>query len=414
MQLNTGAELPLVVNETPPTVWNAEDAAARVEIALSSPVTLIADAPDGSTLGPWTASIDQIAALLSVQLVANSDGTQRYDVTVDMSAFQDYLEELAPGLLTTPRNARFHFNESTHQLEVIESSVSGRTLDVAGTLARLEEGIFSTGNRTVPMAFQYAAPAFPDTITASELGITQLVSESTTLYTGSTRNRISNIIEAASRFDGLIIGPHQEFSFNSLLGDISTETGFVQGKVIFGGRTVDGVGGGVCQVSTTAFRAAFMAGFPIIERNSHGYRVGFYELNSGPGLDAAIFQPEADFRFLNDTDYHLLIETSVYPANNSIQFRLYSTNPGRQVTIEGPVVRNVTTPLPTVFEVNADLQGGVSQQVDWAAEGADVIVTRIIRDASGNELDQDELFTHYEPWAAVVQVAPGDPRLATG
>jgi vancomycin resistance protein YoaR len=198
-----------------------------------------------------------------------------------------------------------------------------------------------------------------------------------------------------------------------LLGDISVETGFVQGKVIFGGRTVDGVGGGVCQVSTTAFRAAFTAGFPIIERNSHGYRVGFYELNSGPGLDAAIFQPEADFRFLNDTDYHLLIETSVYPANSSIQFRFYSTNPGRQVTIEGPVVRNVTAPLPTIFEANADLQGGVSQQVDWAAEGADVTLTRIIRDAGGNEIERDELFTHYEPWAAVVQVAPGDPRLTT-
>ncbi len=414
VQLNTGAELPLVVNETPPTVWNAEEAAARVEIALSGPVTLVADAPGGGTLGPWTASVDQIAALLSVQLVGNGDGTQRYDVSVNMRAFQGYLEELAPGLLSTPRNARFHFNESTRQLEVIESSVSGRTLDVAGTLARLEEGMFSTGNRTVPMAFQYAAPAYPDTITARELGITQLVSEATTFYSGSTRNRINNIIEAASRFDGVIVGPHQEFSFNSLLGDISVETGFVQGKIIFGGRTVDGVGGGVCQVSTTAFRAAFTAGFPIIERNSHGYRVGFYELNSGPGLDAAIFQPEADFRFLNDTEYHLLIETSVFPANNSIQFRFYSTNPGRQVTIEGPVVRNITAPLPTIFEANADLQGGVSQQVDWAAEGADVTIARIIRDTNGNEIERDELFTHYEPWAAVVQVAPGDPRLATG
>ncbi len=414
IQLNTGAELPLVVNETPPTVWNAEDAAARVRVALSGPVTLIADSPDGGTLGPWTASVDQIAALLSVGLVDNGDGTQRYDVTVNMQAFEDYLEQLAPGLLTTPQNARFHFNEDTRQLEVIEASVSGRTLDVAGTLARLEEGIFNAGNRTVPMAFQYSNPLLPDTVTAAELGISQLVSEATTYYTGSTRNRISNIIEAAARFDGIIIGPHQEFSFNSLLGDISVETGFVQGKIIFGGRTIDGVGGGVCQVSTTAFRAAFGAGFPIIERNSHGYRVGFYELNSGPGMDAAIFQPEADFRFLNDTDYHLLVETSVFPATNSIQFRFYSTNPGRQVRIEGPLVQNVTTPLPTVFQANSELQAGVSQQVDWAAEGADVTMTRIILDLAGNEIERDELFTHYEPWAAVVQVAPDDPRLTTG
>jgi vancomycin resistance protein YoaR len=411
IQLNTGAELPLVVNETPPTIWNAEEAAASVRTALSAPVTLIAESPDGGTLGPWMASVDQIAALLSLQLADNGDGTQRYHVTINMDAFQGYLEELAPGLIVTPRDARFHFNEETGQLEIIQAEVSGRTLDVEGTLARLEEGIFVTGNRTVPMAFHYTPARYPENITAAELGITELVSEATTYYTGSTRNRLENIIEAASRFDGVIIAPHTEFSFNTLLGDISPETGFVQGKIIFGGRTIDGVGGGVCQVSTTAFRAAFSAGFPIIERNSHGYRVGFYELNSGPGMDAAIFQPEADFRFMNDTDYHLLIESSVFPATSSVQFRFYSTNPGRQVVLEQPLVQNVTPPRATVFQQNDELTQGVSQQVDWAAEGADVTVTRIILDANGTEIERDELFTHYEPWAAVVQVAPGDPRL---
>ncbi len=172
------------------------------------------------------------------------------------------------------------------------------------------------------------------------------------------------------------------------------------------------MGGGVCQVSTTMFRAALKAGFPITERNSHGYRVGFYELNgSPPGLDAAIFQPTADFRFLNDTPYHLLLETSVFPSQQSIQFRFYSTNPGRQVVLEGPVIKSIVPALPTIYESNANLQLGQQQYVDWSAEGADVIFTRKILDAAGNEIREDTIYTHYLPWAAVVQVAPGDSRL---
>jgi vancomycin resistance protein YoaR len=155
-----------------------------------------------------------------------------------------------------------------------------------------------------------------------------------------------------------------------------------------------------------------MAGFPITERNSHGYRVGFYEQNgSPPGLDAAIFQPTADFRFLNDTPYHLLLETSVFPGSDSIQFRFYSTNPGRQVVLEGPTIRDVVAAKPTVFVSNPEVAPGQQLYVDWAAEGADVTFTRRILDSTGAEIRTDTIYTHYLPWAAVVQVAPGDARL---
>jgi vancomycin resistance protein YoaR len=200
------------------------------------------------------------------------------------------------------------------------------------------------------------------------------------------------------------------------VGDISPEEGYVSSGVIYGGRTIQGVGGGVCQVSTTAFRAAFYGGFPIVERYAHGYRVAYYERGDaeGVGMDAAIFTPDLDFRFLNDTDYHLLIETSVYPANNSIEFRFYSTNPGRQVIKEGPIVRDQVAPLATVYEANPDLQLGQELQVDWAAEGAYVEVTRRILDVNGNELDREIFASQYQPWGAIVQVAPGDSRVTAG
>ncbi|MEP7291167.1 MAG: VanW family protein [Chloroflexota bacterium] len=417
LSLSSGGELPLIINETPPVAWDAEEAAQRARIALSSPVTFIADNPDGGTLGPWVASIDQIRALLRIDTVTNDDGTQRYEVSVDPAPFQDYLQTLAPGLISTPVDARFHFNEQSGDLEVIDPARNGRTLNVPQTLARMEQAIFSDVNRTVPLAFDYTLPQFPDDVTAAELGITQMISQGTTTYTGSTQARKDNIIMAASRFDGIIIPPHTIFSFNQWLGEISPEEGYVSGKVIVGGRTVDGVGGGVCQVSTTAFQAAFYAGFPIVERYAHGYRVGYYEQGEGVGMDAAIFQADGpnerglDLRFMNDTDYHLLIETSVFPGSNQVQFRFYSTNPGRQVVKQGPEIINQQPPAATIYEPNSDLGAGQSLQVDWAAQGAEVRVTRQILDMSGNPISSDVFYSNYQPWGAIVQVPPGDPRI---
>ncbi len=410
--METGAELPLVVHETPPVVWNVDEAAQRARLALSGPVTLVATAPDGAPLGPWSADVNQIAALLSIYLADNGDGTQRYEVDISVEAFQSFLENLAAGLVVSPQDGRFHFDEITRQLEVIQPSVSGRTLNVEETLLRLEEGVFTEGNRTVPVAFTYVEPRYHNAVTAAELGISELVSETTTYFTGSTVNRRTNIAVAASRFDGIIIPPGEEFSFNYWLGPVEYEFGFVDGKVIFNTGTVTGIGGGVCQVSTTAFRAAFSGGFSIIERNTHGYRVGYYEQNnSDPGLDASIWHPDRDFRFQNDTPYHLLIETSLYPTQHALQFRFYSTNPGRRAVIEEALIQNVAAPLPLRYVSNHELQPGQSRQVEWAAEGADVTVYRNIYDLSGNMIREDLVFTHYEPWGPVIEVAPNDERL---
>ncbi|NWF68130.1 MAG: VanW family protein [Chloroflexi bacterium] len=415
VQMDTGAEIALVVNETPPLVWEAETAAARIRAALSAPLTLVADDGSGGQLGPWTANSEQIASLLSVALADNGDGTRSYQVSINTQAIGSFLETLAPGLITTPVDGRFHYDETSGQLQVLQPSRSGRALNVQQTLERLEAAVFATdpASRTIPLAFDYTLPRYHEGLTAAELGITQLVAEATTYYTGSSQARRDNIALAASRFDGIIIGPGEEFSYNYWLGDVSPEAGFVEGFIIQGGRTVRGVGGGVCQVSTTAFQAAFYAGFPVLERYAHGYRVGYYEAGEGVGMDAAIYTPDFDFRFLNDTPYHLLIETSLFPAQNAVQFRYYSTNPGRTVVKEGPLITGVVPHGPTLYEANPQIPLGQSLQVDWAADGADVTVTRIVLDLSGNEIRRDTFFSHYEPWQAILQVSPSDPILQT-
>lgn len=408
LNLNSGGEIPLIVLESPPTIVDAETAAERARAAMSGTVTLVVNESAGGALGPWYATADQIGNLLSTSLVTGEDGSLRYDVQIDMVAFQGFLETLAPGLIMSKQDARFHFDDATSQLQVIQPSVSGRTLDIEGTLARLERGIFSRDQRIVPLAFHYEEPLLHSNVTAAELGITQLVSEATTYYAGSTAARRQNIATAAARFDGIIIPPGGEFSYNYWLGDVSPEAGFEEGFIISGGRTIKGVGGGVCQVSTTAFQAAFYAGFPILERYAHGYRVGYYEAGEGTGMDAAIYTPDLDFRFLNDTPYHLLIESYVFPASDMVQFKFYSTNPGRQVVKQGPVVTNQVPAGATVYEENPSLLTGQTLQVDWAVAGADVTVERVILDMAGNEIGRDRFFSHYLPWSAVIQVAPGE------
>ncbi len=409
--LNSGAEIPLTLKETPPTIVGIELAEARARAALSAPLQLIADDGQGGLLGPWVISPEQIAALLEVHLVDNGDGTRSYDVRLDFDAFRAQLEAMQPALVTAPQDARFHFNDRTGQLEVIKPSRGGRTLNVNKTLEQLEARAFSTTDRTVSMVFDYTQPRYHEGLTAQQLGITQLVAEATTFFRGSQQNRRTNIAIAAARLDGVIVGPGEEFSFNKLIGEISSQNGFLEDKLIFGGRTINGVGGGVCQVSTTVFRAALYGGYTIIERNSHGYRVGYYEQNhQPPGLDAAIWSPERDFRFQNDTPYHLLLEVSIYPTDDSIQFRFYSTPTGRTVHVEQPRIANVTPPKPTVYEVNRELQLGQEIWVDYPAEGADVNVTRTITYPDGT-VKTDNFFTHYLSWGAIVQVAPGDPRL---
>lgn len=405
-----GAEIELVVDESAPRRWNVEEAALRLGTALSGPAQLFASDRDGGPLGPWTVGPEQIRALLSVSLRDDGDG-KRYEVSIKAEAFGAFLRSLAPGLIIIPVDGRFDFNPGTGELVALSPSRGGRELNIEKTIAQLEKAIFSRESRLAPMVFDYSLPRYHEGVSAAALGIKELVAEATTYYWGSTQNRRRNIEVGAGKLNGIIIAPGEEFAFNHYLGDIRPEAGFVDGAVIFGGRTVTGIGGGICQVSTTVFRAAFGGGFAITERNSHGYRVGYYEYaGAGPGLDAAIWQPTSDLRFLNDSPHHLLIESEFMGAKDALQFRFYSTRHWR-TAVEAAIVRDIVEAPPPRYEANRDLLAGQTRQVDYAAQGADVRVYRNVFDMVGNLIKRDQAYTHYKPWQAVFEVAPGDPRL---
>ena len=407
---DTEREILLVVREDPPRQWNVAEAAAKITTALSTPLHLVGTDRSGALLTPWIISQEQIRAALTVTLRTDGEG-RRYEVGLALSALQRYLETLSPALSKAAVDGLFDFDPLSGSLTALSPSSTGRKLSVEATMARVEAAIFDPLNRRVAMVFEPLAPRYHEGIRADQLGITELVAEATTYYWGSWPNRRTNIAIGAGALNGIIIAPGEEFSFNDHLGDISPEAGYLEGSVILGGATVTGIGGGICQVSTTMFRAAYSGGYAITERNSHGYRVGYYEYaGAGPGLDAAIWQPEIDLRFQNNTPHHLLIESSFLGAKDALQFRIYSTGHWRTV-VESPIIGDVV-PAPEDKYVEAtDLYSGQIRQIDYAADGADVWVYRNIYDSAGNLVKRDQTYTRYQPWQAVFEVAPGDPRL---
>jgi vancomycin resistance protein YoaR len=409
LQTMTDGLVPMVVQETPPVIL---DATAQAEIArkiLSAPLTLhIPNAQEGDP-GPWSFEPVALAQMLSIQRVQSDQG-QSYQVGLNPDTLRNFLLNVVPEITRDPQNARFIFNDDTRQLDLLQSAVIGRALDVDSSLQQINQQILN-GQHNVDLVLQTTNPLVTNDATAESLGITELVSAHTSYFYGSSAARIQNITTAASRFHGLLVPPGASFSMADVLGDVSLDTGYEEGLIIFGDRTIKGVGGGVCQVSTTLFRTAFFGGYQIDERWFHAYRVGYYEQTASgghdenlAGLDATVFAPQVDFRFTNDTPNWLLMET--YVGSSSLTWKFYSTSDGRTVDWDTSGLQNIVEPPDPLYEENPELSEGDIKQIDWAVDGADVSVNRrVYRDSV---LIHDDVFnTHYLPWQAKFQYGPG-------
>jgi len=242
---------------------------------------------------------------------------------------------------------------------------------------------------------------------ANEFGIEEFIAEGKSDYTHSIQERIYNLTLAAAKFDGVLIPKNQEFSFNNTVGDISSSTGYKPAYIIKNGRTVLGDGGGVCQVSTTLFRAALNAGLPITQRHAHDYRVSYYENDSAPGFDATVFAPSADLKFKNDTPAYILIQTEIDSNNNLLIFRFYGKKDGRQSTISQIKLYDIQPAPSPVYQDDPTLKRGITKQVDFAAGGAKASFDyKVMR--SNEALFEKTFYSVYRPWQAVYLVGTQD------
>ncbi|HLA98262.1 MAG TPA: VanW family protein [Anaerolineales bacterium] len=403
--------LPVVIRDAPPQILDASQQAEIARRILSAPLSIQIEGTQEGDPGPWVFDQQTLAGMVTIGRLETPEGA-RYQVGLNAESLRGFLQGIAAELERQPENARFIFNDETRQLEVIQPAVIGRRLNVDATILAINQQV-AEGQHTISLAFDYQDPAVLDNATAEQLGIRELIRSESSFFYGSSAARIQNIQTSASRFHGVLVPPGATFSMGEVLGDVSLDNGYAEALIIFGNRTIQGVGGGVCQVSTTLFRTVFFSGYPINERHPHAYRVSYYEQtasgNVNPkfaGLDATVFVPVVDFKFTNDTPYWLLMETYVNVGARRLTWKFYSTSDGRTVDWDTTGLQNVVEAPEPLYQENPDLDKGEIKQVDWAADGADVTIYRTVNRGDQVYL-QDTFSTHYLPWRAVYEYGPG-------
>jgi len=409
-------EVQLVIEQQFPVVLDASAQAETLRQILSAPLTLfVPDAQPGDP-DPRTIEPSYLAGMLTIGRVQTDAGWQ-YQVSVDAQVLEQVLGEIAPLVNSSPQNARFTFDDNpgtnTRQLLLEKPAQAGRKLDIAVTIDAVQTGLLA-GEHNIALALNTTLPEAGNDATAQSLGITDLVYAETTYFRFSPDVRLHNIETAAKQFHGLLVPPNTVFSMGEAIGDISLDNNYEEALIIYNGRTITGVGGGVCQVSTTLFRTAFFAGYPIVERHAHAFRVSYYEQRPGSGtdnalagLDATVYFPLVDLKFTNDRPTWLLMETYFNRDESSLTWKFYSTNDGRTVQWQNLGLHNIVPAPEPLFEENADLPAGTCKQVDYPAAGADITVTRAVNNASGQTMFNNTFQTIYEPSQGVYQYGPG-------
>ena len=259
---------------------------------------------------------------------------------------KDYLISIVPQVNREPVNAQLEFVGG--KVAIFSLSQDGIAINTEESAKKIGEAIFQETNYTAKEKTA-TAPETAEAITVElvvnkvtpelttdnidNMGITSLLATGESDFHGSTKSRIHNITVGAAKFNGALVGPGDTFSFNAILGNVGAKEGYLPELVIKKGQTIPEYGGGLCQVSTTAFRAAVSSGLLIKERTNHAYAVKYY---APQGTDATIYPPHPDLAFVNNTPNYILIQTHI--TGTKLYFDFYGTNDGRKVETEGPVV----------------------------------------------------------------------------
>ncbi len=290
----------------------------------------------------WPLEKEELVSWIKFVPVEDIDnqGNQVLGIQANKEKIKNYLSSLAPQINSEPINAELTIKND--RVEIFSLSYEGIILTIEKSIEEIEEEIFSYQNYLdknknlekveIELAVTKTQPEVT-TESIDNLGITALIGTGESNFYGSPKNRRHNIAVGASKFNGVLVDHDEEFSFNKILGKVGPQTGYLPELVIKKNKTVPEYGGGLCQVSTTAFRAALNSGLKITERRPHAYPVRYYDPQ---GTDATIYPPHPDLRFINDTPSFLLIQTKI--KGNVLTFEFYGSDDGREVKIDGPYI----------------------------------------------------------------------------
>lgn len=397
-----------------------EDLVYRLSYLDSTPISVSLNSLGQLPTADQTqALLAQAEKLKGKQIILNIPNTDPYTITdltlmswlsfnsvLDQPKLIKFIDELNQSLRTDPVDAVFQFEET--KVRQFRSSQPGRFIDSPALVTSLTNSVKSLLADQVisplDIPFQFVDPVIRNE-DANNLGIKELLGRGESSFSHSSAIRNKNIKRGAEVVNFVLVPPGETFSFNKNLGDVSTENGYYMAYIIREGRTELDVGGGICQVSTTMFRAALNAGLPIIERQPHAYRVSYYEEGSNPGFDATVFLPNPDLKFENDTGHHILIQSFYDGDNKKLAYEIYGTSDGRTVTIDNYRKWDYSQPPPDKYIDDPTLAPGQIVQVEHRIPGLKTAFDWTVA-KDGQILHQQTFSSSYTPWAAVFRRGP--------
>lgn len=318
-------------------------------------------------------------------------------VKVDRSRLEQELKFISSEITAPPVDARLKINPD-ETLEVVPSR-EGIAVDIEKVLQDIT-GVYKSYDTApeINLSLIKASPA-KTTRDFLDMGVNGLLASYTTTFDIADADRSYNIKVAADALDGLFVAPGEAFSFNGMVGPRSSEAGYKNAKVIVNNEFVDGLGGGVCQVSSTLYNAVLLSGLEIIERNSHSLPVFYVP----PGRDATVSFESVDFRFRNSTPRHIYIKSMYSPGRVSV--KLYgNTDFRREVTIRTRVVE--TFPFKEVYQPDPSLKAGESRVIRNGISGMRVTAERIVLGSGAYKVESLPT-SLYRPVDQLVHTGPG-------
>jgi vancomycin resistance protein YoaR len=379
---------------------------AKVDVTWTTPP---AAAPASWKPQDWTISADQILGWIVFGI--QPDGS--YAPTLDRAQMEAYLAGISGRVGVPPVEPGIVWDSSGKPVD-LTAGKDGLGVDPAGTASAVSTHLdtLATGGNAASSVEIVTGPIHPQITSVASIADMVVVGQwTTTFYPDISNGNGKNIRQPATNFNGQVINPGQQFSFLRNVGPIDAAHGFTMGGVILGGLSnhTGAMGGGICSASTTMFNAAATAGLQIDERHEHEYYIARYPV----GRDATVFsngRTTYDLKWTNDTPYPIVIRAWTTPGSKStITIQLWSWPLGRTVAWTGGGMGNVVHAVENPPEYTNKLAPGQTVRAEYATNGFDTGVTRVVTDSSGTVIHNDAWYSHYVVVNGQLQIGGSPP-----
>lgn len=383
----------------------ANDAKAKAEALVGTPIVV--------TWSDGKASITSAQLLAAITIDTNPAASQPFKIGLSPEVIESFIRAISGKINVDMKNASARLVDG--KIKVLSDSVNGRAVDVAKSAQAVIKAA-TTGASTAVLTVNEVKAKY-SSADLQKVKVSDLLGDSSTDYSAATDAKRTNVQIAASLETGWLVAPGDVFSYDQYIGAVDQKQGFVTGLGILSDPTTGGittgpvVGGGICQVSTTIFQAAFWAGMEVVERNTHPYWIATYGQppHGMLGLDAMVdVEPTGslDMKFKNTTDHWIAV--IVDATNGTLTAKIMGTATGWNIDVQQPVISNYVEPdTGTIYTDSPEIPTGEQRQVESASRGFDASIRRVITDKSGKVIDDYTLTGTYVPSRDRVLVGTG-------